>query len=81
MMMRLCQIEEGVSQAKKNADTNIQINRESEQSLNELLKQIEKMQKEEGIPEYNGNRDQLSKQVEEFEKMLDEETERMKNNL
>lgn len=43
MMMRLCQIEEGVSQAKKNADTNIQINRESEQSLNELLKQIEKM--------------------------------------
>lgn len=34
MMHRLCEIEEGVNQAKKTADTNIQINRESEQSLN-----------------------------------------------
>lgn len=29
------------------------------------------MEKEEGIPEYHGNRDQLYKEVQEFQKLLD----------
>ena len=39
---------------------------------------MEKIERDEGIPEYHGSRDQLYKEVEEFEKMLEEETDKIK---
>lgn len=39
------------------------------------------MEKEEGIPEYHGSRDQLYKEVEQFQKILDEETEKIKTTV
>lgn len=78
-MMRLNQIEEGISQSRTTAEKNLQINQESEQSMNELLRQLEKLEREEGVREYHGNRDQLMKEVEQFEKILDEESDKMRN--
>lgn len=36
------------------------------------------MESQEAVPHYNGNREQLYKEVEQFERILDEETDKIK---
>ena len=80
MMLRLSQVEEGISHSKKNLQRNMQMNSQSEESMNELIKQLQKIERDERLPQYHGNKDQLFQEIEEFENILEAETERIRYN-
>ncbi len=73
MMHRLILVEEGINNSRKRIESHIRNNSEAENSLGEVIRQLEKIQKEQKIPPYRGNRDDLEREIMEFQKILEQD--------
>lgn len=61
MMQRLQQIEDGISNTRKNMESNLRQNQEAQIKVDKMINQMENIIARENIPEFRGDREALTK--------------------